>query len=294
MAIRQTKTEKAATGVFYLFIIGLCIITLYPFIYVFCYSISDGAAAAATVITVYPVGPTLENYTAVFNDKNLVNAFIVSVSRTVLGTLCTLFVTMLAAYALSKPNLVAKKFIMWFFMITMYFNAGMLPNFVLMTKLNLLNNFLVYLLPVMFSTYYMIIFKSFFEQIPSSLLESAVLDGASEFVVFTQIVIPSSTAVIATIALFAGVWQWNAYFDGILYVSEPSLQPLQTLMYRILQGEQAFSLSQIAAAEQGARRVTSEGIKMSMLIVSTVPILCVYPFLQKYFVKGIMLGAVKG
>ena len=140
----------------------------------------------------------------------------------------------------------------------------------------------------------MIIIKSFFEQIPTALIESAVLDGASEFVIFTRIVLPTSTAVIATIALFAGVAQWNAYFDGILYVSNEKLQPLQTLMYKILKSEQAFSLSQIANAAEGATRITAEGVKMSMLIISTVPILCVYPFLQKYFVKGIMLGAVKG
>lgn len=121
-----------------------------------------------------------------------------------------------------------------------------------------------------------------------------MLDGASEFVIFTRIVLPTSTAVIATIALFAGVAQWNAYFDGILYVSNEKLQPLQTLMYKILKSEQAFSLSQIANAAEGATRITAEGVKMSMLIISTVPILCVYPFLQKYFVKGIMLGAVKG
>ena len=147
---------------------------------------------------------------------------------------------------------------------------------------------------MLFSTYYMIIIKSFFEQIPTALIESAVLDGASEFVIFTRIVLPTSTAVIATIALFAGVAQWNAYFDGILYVSNEKLQPLQTLMYKILKSEQAFSLSQIANAAEGATRITAEGVKMSMLIISTVPILCVYPFLQKYFVKGIMLGAVKG
>lgn len=294
MTILQTRGEKASLTFFYILLVTLCVITLYPFIYVFCYSISDGAKAAATVITVYPVGPTLDNYLAVFKDKNLVSAFVVSVLRTLIGTLCTLTVTSLAAYALSKPKLIGKKYLMWFFMITMYFSAGLLPTFVLISKLNLLDKFWVYILPSMFSTYYMIIFKSFFEQIPQALLESAVLDGAGEITIFRHIILPSSTAVIATIALFAGVWQWNAYFDGILYVSKLSLQPLQTMMYRILQGEQAFSLSQIAAAEQGASKVTSEGIKMAMLIVSTVPILCVYPFLQKYFVKGIMLGAVKG
>ena len=146
---------------------------------------------------------------------------------------------------------------------------------------------------MLFSTYYMIIIKSFFEQIPTALIESAVLDGASEFVIFTRIVLPTSTAVIATIALFAGVAQWNAYFDGILYVSNEKLQPLQTLMYKILKSEQAFSLSQIANAAEGATRITAEGVKMSMLIISTVPILCVYPFLQKYFTSGITLGAVK-
>ena len=294
MAIQRSRAERIGNGVFYILLVLLCIVTLYPFYYVLCYSVSEGAEAAAKVVTVYPRGFTMDNYDAVFRDKNLGSAFIVSVLRTVIGTVGTLIVTSIAAYALSRKNLPGKKWIMWFFMITMYFNAGTLPNFVVMSKLGLLDNFAVYILPMLFSTYYMIIIKSFFEQIPTALIESAVLDGASEFVIFTRIVLPTSTAVIATIALFAGVAQWNAYFDGILYVSNEKLQPLQTLMYKILKSEQAFSLSQIANAAEGATRITAEGVKMSMLIISTVPILCVYPFLQKYFVKGLMLGAVKG
>lgn len=294
MAIRRSPMERVGSGAFYLLIVLLCIITLYPFVYVLCYSISDGAAAAAKVVTIYPRGFTLDNFNAVFRDKNLLNSFVVSVLRTVIGTVGTLFVTGIAAYALSRKSLPGKKGIMWFFMVTMYFNAGTLPNFVVISKLGLLDKFMVFILPMLFSAYYMIIFKSFFEQIPTALIESAVLDGASEFVIFSRIILPTSTAVIATIALFAGVAQWNAYFDGILYISKDSLIPLQTLMYRILKSEQAFSLSQIANAAEGATKVTAEGVKMAMLIVSTVPILCVYPFLQKYFVKGIMLGAVKG
>lgn len=294
MAIRLTPGQRIGSALFYLFIILLCVITLYPFIYVICYSVSDGAQAAAKVITVYPRGFTADNYNAVFRDKNLINSFVISVLRTVIGTIGTLFVTSIAAYALSSKTLPGKKWIMWFFMITMYFNAGLLPSFVVNSKLGLLDNFWVFILPMLFSAYYMIIFKSFFEQIPAALVESAVLDGASEFVIFARIVLPTSTAVIATIALFAGVAQWNSYFDGILYISKDNLIPLQTLMYRILKSEQAFSISQIANAAEGGSKTTAEGVKMAMLIVSTVPILCVYPFLQKYFVKGIMLGAVKG
>ena len=234
MAIQRSRAERIGNGVFYILLVLLCIVTLYPFYYVLCYSVSEGAEAAAKVVTVYPRGFTMDNYDAVFRDKNLGSAFIVSVLRTVIGTVGTLIVTSIAAYALSRKNLPGKKWIMWFFMITMYFNAGTLPNFVVMSKLGLLDNFAVYILPMLFSTYYMIIIKSFFEQIPTALIESAVLDGASEFVIFTRIVLPTSTAVIATIALFAGVAQWNAYFDGILYVSNEKLQPLQTLMYKIL------------------------------------------------------------
>lgn len=294
MTVKQKISAKSAEGVFYLFIILLCLVTLYPFIYVLCYSVSDGAKAAAQVVTVYPLGFTMDNFSAVFKDENLISSFIISAARTVIGTAATLIVTSLAAYTLSKKDLVGKKYLMWFFMITMYFNAGLLPNFVLISKMGLLDNFLVYILPLMFSTYYMIIFKSFFEQIPGSLIESAMLDGATDFAIFTKIILPTSTAVIATIALFAGVMQWNSYFDGMLYISKERLLPLQTLMYKILKSEQAFSLSQTVNAAEGAARITAEGIKMAMLVVSTVPILCVYPFLQKYFVKGIMLGAVKG
>lgn len=294
MVRKNSPGERIAYAFFCFCIVLLCVITLYPFIYVFCYSVSESSKAAAKVVTIYPLGFTWDNYHAVFRDKNLINAFSVSVSRTLLGTLTTVAVTSLTAYSLSKRHLIAHKPLMWFFLIPMYFNAGMLPNFVMMSKYGLLDNFFVYILPLAFSTYYMIIFKSFFEQIPSALMEAAMLDGADDLKVFAKIVLPTSTPVLATIALFAGVQQWNSYFDGILYVSKDALQPLQTLMYKILQSEQAFSISQVANAAEGATKITAEGIKMSMLIVSTVPILCIYPFLQKYFVKGIMLGAVKG
>ena len=291
--MQTSISEKIITIIVYVVIILLCIVTIYPFIYVFCYSISEAGKASAFPITVYPRGFTLTNYQAVLKDSDIFNAFFISVTRTLIGTTGTLLVTGLTAYALSK-RLIAKKWIMWYFMIPMYVSAGLIPTFVIISKLGLLNNYLVYIFPLLFSTYYMIIMKTFFEQLPPSLEESALIDGANHFTVFIRIVIPSSMPVIATIALFAGVQQWNSYFDGILYISIKSLQPMQTLMYRILKGEEVFTLSEMMTIENNTSIVTMEGIKMAMLMVTTVPILCVYPFLQKFFVKGMLLGAVKG
>lgn len=296
MAIRESWGERFISIFNYTFIIFLCIITLYPFVYVFMYSISDGVAASAKTITFYPIKPTLINYKTVFANKGIMSAFLISIARTLIGSILHVFVTAMAAYSISKKDLLWRKGIMIFFIIPMYFSGGLLPYYVLVTKLGLQNNFLVYILPMVFNGFHMLIFKVFFEQIPRSIEESAKIDGAGDFTVFYQIVIPASLPVIATIFLFIGVAHWNSWFDAFLFITKPNLYPLQTLLQKIILESQTKSMIDIMKMmDQSTKsKITPEAIKMATLMVATVPILIVYPFMQKYFVKGMMIGAVKG
>jgi len=289
-----SANEKIYNWIVYILLIGLCIITLYPFIFVFMYSISDAAASGATAITFYPVKPTTENYQAVFSNNSIMRSFFITIARTVSGSILHIFVTGLAAYALSKRNLVFRNKILVFFIIPMYFSGGLLPYYVLITKIHLNNNFLLYIIPTVFGVFNMLILKVFFEQIPASLEESAKIDGASEFSVFFKIIIPSSMPVIATVLMFIGVTQWNSWFDALLFVTKSNLMPLQTILYKIILENQATTMEQIMRLSTKKSSVTPEAIKMTALIISTVPIVVIYPFLQKYFVKGMMIGAVKG
>lgn len=291
---RSSLLDRIASGIIYGLLGALCLVTVYPLVYVFMYSISDAKLAAAQTITIFPIGPTLDNYRSVFVDNRIVQAFGISVSRTVLGSLLHLLLTGLAAYAFSKEELVFRRKLLIFFIIPLYFSGGLLPFYVQIINLGLYNNFLVYILPTAIGIFNMLVMKVFFEQLPRSLEESARVDGAGEFRIFQQIVIPSSLPVIATVAMFIGVQQWNAWFDGLVFVNKSSLVPLQTLLYKIILENQATSIEQLARLANANVSVTPEAIKMTTLVVSTVPMLLVYPFLQRYFVKGMMIGAVKG
>ncbi|MDI4648460.1 carbohydrate ABC transporter permease [Cohnella hashimotonis] len=285
--------EKSANTMIAVLLIALCGVTLYPFLYVLAYSFSDGTTSASRIITFLPSHPTFENYKAVFSNDLIVNAFGISVARTLSGTLLHLTVTGIAAYAISKDDLYGKKGLMLYFMIPMFVAGGLIPSYILINKLHLMNSFWVYILPGMYSTFHMIIIATFLRGLPDSLEESAKIDGAGDLTIFMKIVIPLSVPVFITIALFVGVAQWNSWFDAFLYMTDTRLHPLQTLLYKIMFEAQAKDFQQMALMSQGKSNVTPEAIKMSTLIVSVVPAVCVYPFLQKYFVKGVTMGAVK-
>jgi len=295
MKMQKAYLYKDTAAVFLIKVIMIlvCVVTIYPFWYVAIYSLSEGLAASITVLKVFPVNLTLNNYKAVFMNNSIMNAFVISVLRTVLGSILHIIVTGLAAYTLSKRNLLFKRFLIPVFLIPMYFTGGLLPFYILITKLNLDNNFLVYILPGAFSVFNMLVMKVYFEQLPASLEQAARIDGAGEITVLIKIIFPSSMPVIATITMFVGVDQWNAYFDALLFVSNQKLLPLQTLLYKIILESQATSLEQIMKFTQNEKSMTPEAIKMTTVMVSSVPIILVYPFLQRYFVKGIMIGAIK-
>lgn len=274
----------------------LAVLTLYPFVYVMAYSLSDGVVASARTITVFPVRPTLRNYRAVLLNDGIMRAAFVSVSRTVLGSTLHLVVTSLCAYALSKERLVGKRFWIPFFVIPMYFSGGLLPLYIVVTKLGMHNSFLVYVIPMLFNSFHMLILRVFFVQLPTSLEESAKLDGAGDTRILVQIVMPMSLPVVATVLLFIGVAHWNSWFDTMLYITSKELVTLQALLQRIILESQTRDMIDIMEMMQSEQKttVTPEAIKMATLMVATVPIIMIYPFLQRYFVKGLTIGAVKG
>jgi putative aldouronate transport system permease protein len=278
--------------IIYVILIVLCLLTLYPFVYTVSYSFSDGHAVLSKPITLLPVQPTLNNYRAVFKNDKIIRAFLISLFRTTAGLTTTLLVTGMSAYMLSKRNLPGNRFFSYFFVIPMYLNGGMIATFVNIAHLGLMNNILVYVLPYAFVAYYMLIMRTYYAGIPDSLEESAELDGAGDITIFFRIVVPLSAPIFATIALFAGVFQWNAWYDAMVYVPNIRLHPLQMLLQNVL--KQASGLANIKLLAQAVDiQVTAEAVQMATLVVAVVPILMIYPFVQRYFVKGIMIGAVK-
>lgn len=271
----------------------LSFVAVYPFLYAFAYSISDGLLVQQKNIVLLPAGFSLQNYQVIFTDKRILMAAFISVARTVSGTLLFLVVTGLGAYSMSKPRLKFRKAIFILLMIPMYVNGGMLPTYVLIYDLHLMNNFLVYILPASYSTFFMILMKTYIETIPPSIEESVKIDGGGELRLVTSIYLPLSTPVIATVALFTAVGQWNSWFDALLYVTNKSLYPLQMVLQTILQENDVSSLASLLQQTGRKARISSDTYKMAILMVTTLPIIVVYPFAQKYFIKGMTMGSVK-
>ncbi len=276
-----------------IFMIVLCFLCLYPIWYVIVNSFNDAKDAMMGGLYWWPRKFSLENYRTVFADSTVAQAFKVTIGKTLLGTALNVFFTAMIAYPLSKEKLVGRKIYMAIGTITMFFAGGMIPTFILYKKMHLLNNFLVYIIPAAFNFFNLLIFINFFREIPASLEESAEIDGASVWKIFMRIILPLSKPVLATIALFAGVGQWNDYWGGLMYMTNRvDLEPIQTFLYRMVaqvqSSQMANSATNIVAAD-----TTSTSIKLAAMVITTLPICCVYPFLQKYFVKGMMVGAVK-
>ena len=274
----------------------LLFITLYPFWYTFAISFNDGTDALRGGIYFWPRVFTLDNYRAVFQNRNLINGFIVSISRTVVGTFVFVLFTGMVAFAMSKNYLKFRKLYMTIGVITLFFSGGLIPYFLLIRDLGLRNNFLVYIIPNMFGFWNMVIMMTFFKQLPSELSESAEIDGAGDVRIFLSIILPLSKPILATMALFHGVFQWNEFFSAVLFIDSQALLPIQTILFRIVAEAEAHTmLAQVNLPDIVAqRRLTSQSVTLATMVVTTVPIILVYPFLQKYFVKGMLIGSVKG
>ncbi|MDR0886416.1 MAG: carbohydrate ABC transporter permease [Clostridiales Family XIII bacterium] len=239
----------------------------------------------------WPSSLSLDNYRSVFSDKTLWNAFFISVAKTGIGVLFHVTFCAIVAYGLSKRNLKGRGLYSAMGIVTMFFTGGMIPTYLLIKSLGMLNTFWVYIIPAMLSYYDVVILMNFFRDVPDSLEESARIDGANDWKIFAKIIVPLSKPALATIALFHGVWQWNDFMTTKLYVTKESLYPLQMKLYEIILKSQAAAQSGLGAQVQ--IETSSKGIQLATIVVTMLPILILYPFLQKYFVTGTMLGAVK-
>lgn len=272
----------------------ICFVSLYPVWYTVIISFNDSSDALRGGIYWWPRKFSLESYKTVFQDTTIIRAFMVTVLRTLIGTVTSVFFTAMVGYAFSKKHIMGNKFYTILGTITMFFGGGLIPYFITLKNLGLYNNFLVYIIPSLFNFYNMIIFRSFFNELPAGLEESARLDGANDLMIFIRIVIPLSAPVIATIALFNGVGHWNDYFTGVLYINDAELQPIQTYLFRIIASASASKTVVAMPAGVTAQQVSSQSVRLATMVVTTFPIMCVYPFLQKYFVKGMLIGSIKG
>ena len=275
-----------------LLVIFVC---LFPYWFSLVGSFNDGVDYMRSGVIFWPRVFSLNNYRVVFADKQLIQSFRITVMRTIAGTICHIFVTSMFAYAYSRKYLMFRRFYVWVGLITMYFGGGMIPYYILLRNLNLLNNFLVYIIPTMFSFWNVIIFQSFFREIPESMIESAKIDGATEFLIFLRLILPVSLPVLAAISLFTAVGHWNAFMDSQLYTTSADLMTLQVYLSKlILSANVVANLQGQATAEVSRRATNVRTIQMAVMVTTSLPILFLYPFLQQYFVKGLTIGSIKG
>lgn len=271
----------------------VCFLTIYPIWYVLVNAFNDGQDAMRGGIYWWPRQFSLQNFEAVFQSSGIMTAMGITVAKTVIGVFVHVLFTAMVAYAFSRKGLIGGKLYIFLGTVTMFFGGGLIPTYLLIKDLNMLDSFLVYIIPAMFSFFDLIIFMTFFREIPDGLEEAAKIDGANDWSIFLRVVLPVSMPVIATIALFHGVYQWNDYFTGVIYINNTDLQPIQTYLYKVI--AQSSSNQMMAQVPGGiAKTVTSQSIKMATMVVTTLPIVFVYPFLQRYFVKGMMIGSIKG
>ncbi len=284
----------------YLFFGLFTVICIYPFYYLIINTISDNSMSASGFIRFLPQSLHLSNYKEVFGLSGLGRAAGISVGRTLIGTICTVMASAFLGFMFTQEKMWKRK--LWYrvIVITMYFNAGLIPMYLTMKNLHLTNSFWVYVLPAIVQPFNIILVKTFIESIPSSLQEAAEIDGADTLTIFRKIILPISTPILATIAVFSAVGQWNSFQDTLIYITDQKLYSLQYLLYTYI--NQANSLAQLVKSNSGtalnmadlARQQTPTSIRMTVSVIVVLPVLCIYPFFQKFFVKGIMMGAVKG
>lgn len=282
---------KLGIAVIYCLLALAAVFTLFPFLYVLSLSLTSEAEVIRRGLVIIPEQITLNAYKTVFSgNMGIGQAYRITLFRTIVGVTLSLFFTVIAAYVLSKKALPARSLLLIFIIFTMLFSGGLIPTYIVVRTLHLTNTVWSLIIPGLISVFNLVVIKGFFEQLPIELEESAKVDGAGDLKVLFGIILPLSLPAITTIGLFYGVGHWNSYFDAIIYNNKSSLMPLQVVLRNILlstQNQQAIEQSNVIA-------VSSLGIQMAAVIVSTLPIICVYPFIQKHFTKGVMIGAVKG
>jgi len=293
MRRRRTREDRIVDGVNYTLLAIISIVMLYPFYYVFIASFNLGSDTARGGLYLLPRAFTLNNYEFFFNDPNWTRAFLITVLRTVIGTTLSILFTCLVSYGLSKPYLLFKRVYFLIIVIAMNVSGGLIAYYVVLRSIGLLNSFAVYVIPTMLNLFFLLIAVSFFREIPEELAESARMDGASEMTIFARIIMPVSLPLVATMCLFIGSGQWNSWLDSAYFVQG---QSLRTLSYRMIEVMNQTLVSSDTAAAQFMTnlQLTQFSVQATAMIISVLPIMCVYPFIQKYFVQGMMLGSVKG
>jgi len=293
--IKDTDLSDRIFHAAVLILAGLCmVVILYPLWFVVIASISNSDMVNQGKVVFLPVDIRFYGFEQIFQDSRIWIGYRNTIYYVLGGTVLNLIVTMPAAYALSRPDFKARNPVMMYFVFTMYFSGGLVPTYMLVNSLNLINTPWILLVMVLINTYNLIIARTFIQNtIPQDLYESATLDGANHFRILWSIVLPLSKAIISVEILYYAVFHWNDYFNALIYTSSPEVQPLQMVLRRILLQNEAFA-SGNGGVQGGYAQSSADQVKYAVIIVSTVPILCVYPFVQKYFEKGVMIGAVKG
>ncbi|WP_339294138.1 carbohydrate ABC transporter permease [Paenibacillus sp. FSL W7-1279] len=269
------------------------LICLAPFFHIIAISFSSNRAVTSGDVTLLPVEFSLQAYKSVFSDSSMIRSLGFTVMLTLLTTVLCMIMTMIAAYPLTKKKLKGRKIFMFIIIVTMFFSGGIIPEYILVKDLNLLDTIWALVLPGLISPFYLIILISFFNGIPESLEEAAEIDGTSQIGTMLRIILPLSLPVIATLSLFYAVGRWNGFQDTLLYITSEELYPLQLKLYQLVQNNMITDLTRNEGPAAGVR-ATTESLKAASVVFATVPILIVYPWLQRYFVSGVMLGAVKG
>lgn len=296
-SIQSTREDKIFYGVNYFFLFAISLIVLYPLYFVLIASISDPDAVNAGKVILFPIGFSLEGYKKIFEDMRIWTGYRNTIFYTVCGTALNVILTLLTAYPLSQSKLAGKKVILSFFLFTMFFSGGLIPTYLLVNDLGLYDTPYVLILLGAISIYNMIIAKSFFENtISPELKEAAEIDGCGSFRFFLSMALPLSKALVGVLVVYYAVGHWNQYFNALIYVSNAELRPLQMVLREILIQNSTVQmvLDESMLEELMRRERYAELIKYGVIVVASVPMLCIYPFVQKYFAKGVMLGSVKG
>ena len=294
--MRRNPSYILGQSVVYVLLTILFVVTFYPFWNILVLSLNEASDSLKGGMMLWPRELTFDSYAAVFRNQDIFIAARLTITRTLIGVPLALLNTAALAYALSRKALPGRRWITLFFIFTMYFSGGLIPSYMVIKSLGLIDNFWVFILPNLVNVFWMLLVRTYMESIPAELEESAKLDGAGDLVIFSRIILPLSIPVLATVVLFSAVSHWNAWYDSYVYTYKQELTTLSAMLVRILNQYQTGAMQSAAAqaASQAKRTpVSSESIRMTVTMVTTLPILMVYPLLQKYFLKGIMVGAIK-
>jgi putative aldouronate transport system permease protein len=291
--IRRTKSRIVFEVFNYLFLTSYFVVCILPFIHIIAVSFSGRGPADANLVGFWPKEFTIENYVRALNDEYIIMPFFNSVKRVVLGVVCNMLITIITAYPLckDKKDFPGRSVYTWFFIFTMLFNGGLIPSYLLMRNLGLLGNIWALILPGTVPIFNILVLLNFFRQLPKEIEEAAIIDGASQFNVLTRIFLPLSAPCLATLILFCAIGHWNAWFDGMIYMRNPEEYPLTTYL-RVIQTK-LTSVNSYSDAQR-MERIARRALLMSYITISMLPIMFVYPFLQRYIKKGLVLGSVKG